>query len=354
MASIQDLLSPASKATPIGPEAKKHDDSVEKTETAWFTIEFILDLICPYCYIGLRNLDIAIQTYKARHSEAVFEVTCSPFILNPLAARSAYDKANYLQHARVHSASQLAGLGRTVGIDFAGRGLTGNTRDAHKLLRFALESSPSTARSTTFARWRRRGPPADADAAAAVPTSAESPHAVGASSCSPGGDNLISTPAVVDGSGGDNNNNSSSSIVGSSQQQMQHRRGPDLQMRLARTLFRAHHELSDDISDREFLVSAAAGATGFAASEIRAVLSGGDDDDGDDGNDGGWGRAIDDLCAEVRGRRSGSGVPAVLAVPTLVVNDRYVIGGWQRAEWLVREFERIWAAGGEDRGGKGG
>lgn len=53
-----------------------------------FTIEFILDTICPHCYIGLKNLNVAIDIYKQRYPDATFEVTCSPIVLNPDAGRS--------------------------------------------------------------------------------------------------------------------------------------------------------------------------------------------------------------------------------------------------------------------------
>lgn len=54
-------------------------------ETQYFIIEFIHDTICPFCYIGMKNLLTAIDNYKSNHPDAVFEVTCTPFILAPTA-----------------------------------------------------------------------------------------------------------------------------------------------------------------------------------------------------------------------------------------------------------------------------
>jgi hypothetical protein len=90
MASIQDLLS--STEEPV----RSQDRSVPSTENQQlaiseslrFTIEFVLDTICPHCYIGLRNLNTAIETYKRQHPGAVFEITCSPILLAPSAGRS--------------------------------------------------------------------------------------------------------------------------------------------------------------------------------------------------------------------------------------------------------------------------
>ncbi|KAG4220946.1 hypothetical protein PC116_g30575 [Phytophthora cactorum] len=91
MASIRDLLLPADDRDAAGAVVKKEDEDA-KTDvtsgTARFVVEFILDVICPYCYIGFKNLKAAIETYRVRHPEAVFEIVCLPFLLHPLADRS--------------------------------------------------------------------------------------------------------------------------------------------------------------------------------------------------------------------------------------------------------------------------
>lgn len=102
MTSIRDLLRPADNETSTGKRARDADADTDAmdigatAETTHFTIEFILDIICPYCYIALKNLDAAIEIYTARHPEATFEITCSPFLLDPIAARSG---EFYLFHA---------------------------------------------------------------------------------------------------------------------------------------------------------------------------------------------------------------------------------------------------------------
>ncbi|KAI1380398.1 thioredoxin-like protein [Hypoxylon crocopeplum] len=302
MASIQDLLAPASQDKSVESGAEGSDGGVKETnttpETTHFTIEFILDLICQYCYIGLKNLESAIEIYRARHPEASFEITCSPFLLDPLGARSVYQKG-YLA-SRIHDLDHWVTLGEAAGIAFSWDGLTGSTRDAHKLLRFALEGTPTTARSTVFATHSRSPP--------SVTLIPASPH----------------PKAEVDTAASTTSPQS---------------RGPALQLRLLHALFKAHHEGPGDISDRGFLASTAASATGFASSEIAAVLE-----------SEAWGRAVDGLFAEVS--RRGRGL-AVNAVPTLIINDKYVIGGAQRVGFLVDEFERIRLVGGGEGKGKG-
>lgn len=116
-------------------------------------------------------------------------------------------------------------------------------------------------------------------------------------------------------------------------------RGPALQMRLLNALFQAHHEREADVSDRGFLAETGAAVmagSGASGEEIRAGVL----------ESEAWARAVDDLVAEVGCGRS---MP-IRAVPTLIVNDRYVIGGSQSAEFLADELERIRAGRGAGAG----
>lgn len=47
------------------------------------TIQTFSDTVCPWSYIGQKNLDKAIDTYKDQHPEVEFEVTWNPFYLHP-------------------------------------------------------------------------------------------------------------------------------------------------------------------------------------------------------------------------------------------------------------------------------
>ncbi|KAK1579767.1 DSBA-like thioredoxin domain-containing protein [Colletotrichum navitas] len=108
-------------------------------------IEAVTDLICPWCYIGKRNLDRAISQYRAVVPSAEFEVIWKPFYLNPDLKNSGYDKITIYKarlartaadpaeaFARVTSASARAGIALTL------TGTTGNSRQAHKLLALTL------------------------------------------------------------------------------------------------------------------------------------------------------------------------------------------------------------------------
>lgn len=51
--------------------------------TLTITIETFSDTVCPWSYIGKKNLDKAIDAYRDQHPEIDFEVTWNPFYLHP-------------------------------------------------------------------------------------------------------------------------------------------------------------------------------------------------------------------------------------------------------------------------------
>jgi len=53
-----------------------------------YTIDFYGETSCPWCYIGKRHLDSAVDTFKARHPDASFQVTWKPYYLVPYIKQS--------------------------------------------------------------------------------------------------------------------------------------------------------------------------------------------------------------------------------------------------------------------------
>jgi predicted DsbA family dithiol-disulfide isomerase len=51
-------------------------------------VEITADMICPFCYLGKKNLDKAIEKYTKEHPEDEFEVVWKPFYLYPGAMKS--------------------------------------------------------------------------------------------------------------------------------------------------------------------------------------------------------------------------------------------------------------------------
>jgi len=45
-------------------------------------VEVTVDIICPYCYLGKKNLEKAMETHRAAHPDDEFEVTWKPFYLH--------------------------------------------------------------------------------------------------------------------------------------------------------------------------------------------------------------------------------------------------------------------------------
>jgi predicted DsbA family dithiol-disulfide isomerase len=104
-------------------------------------IDIISDVICPWCFIGKRRLERALTL----RPEVTNEITWRPFQLNPDMPEEGMDRRAYLAakfggeaHAdRLYTNVREAGA--TVDIPFAFDRIrrTPNTRDAHRLIRYA-------------------------------------------------------------------------------------------------------------------------------------------------------------------------------------------------------------------------
>jgi predicted DsbA family dithiol-disulfide isomerase len=105
------------------------------------TINVISDAICPWCYIGKRQLERALDLLETHHLR--FNVSWHPFQLNPDMPREGVDRAQY-RIQKFGSAERSRQLDEritetaaTVGLDFHLERLTRtpNTVDAHRLIR---------------------------------------------------------------------------------------------------------------------------------------------------------------------------------------------------------------------------
>ncbi|KAK3669891.1 hypothetical protein LTR78_010202 [Recurvomyces mirabilis] len=103
-----------------------------------YKIDIVSDTVCPWCYVGKNRLDKAIDAHKQTNPNDTFTTTWYPFYLNPDAPKSV-DKQAYYERKfgsqRTHvMQGHLLRLGKQVGIDFGFKGMTGNTRDSHRLI----------------------------------------------------------------------------------------------------------------------------------------------------------------------------------------------------------------------------
>ena len=104
-------------------------------------IEFVSDVACPWCAVGLYSLERAL----ARIDPAIaVELHFQPFELNPDMPTEGEDATEYLSRKYGLTAEQLAQnrrviveRGAAVGFSFGERSRVWNTFDAHRLLHWA-------------------------------------------------------------------------------------------------------------------------------------------------------------------------------------------------------------------------
>lgn len=108
-------------------------------------IDFISDVVCPWCAIGLYSLEAA----AARIPGLTLDLHFHPFELNPGMGPEGQDIEEHLAQKYGASPAQLAGTrgairerGAALGFDFRmeARSRIYNTRDAHRLLHWAGEA----------------------------------------------------------------------------------------------------------------------------------------------------------------------------------------------------------------------
>ncbi|MFG6439421.1 DsbA family oxidoreductase [Roseateles sp. LKC17W] len=108
-------------------------------------IDFISDVVCPWCAIGLYSLEAA----AARIPGLTLDLHFHPFELNPGMGPDGQDIEEHLAEKYGASPAQLAGTrqairerGAELGFHFAmeARSRIVNTRDAHRLLHWAEEA----------------------------------------------------------------------------------------------------------------------------------------------------------------------------------------------------------------------
>ncbi|GGD95320.1 2-hydroxychromene-2-carboxylate isomerase [Tsuneonella deserti] len=126
--------------------------------SAMVTIDIWSDVMCPWCVIGYKNLERALATFEG---EIEAEIRWLPFELNP-------DMPPEGEESRAHiarkygrtpeqasaGAAMMAERARVAGFpfDYTGPGeappaMLWNTFDAHKLLRWALQSAGAEAQT---------------------------------------------------------------------------------------------------------------------------------------------------------------------------------------------------------------
>lgn len=109
-------------------------------------IDIISDAVCPWCFIGKRNLEKSLETYASQHPDAEApQVRWHPFQLNPSLAAGGIPRAQYTsskfggaERAR-EIYQRIADAGAAAGIEFHFDDIKvqPNTVDAHQLILLA-------------------------------------------------------------------------------------------------------------------------------------------------------------------------------------------------------------------------
>jgi predicted DsbA family dithiol-disulfide isomerase len=104
-------------------------------------IQFVSDVTCPWCAIGLAGLERAIEALEPDHA---VELHIEPFELNPGLPPEGQDIAEYVALKYGATRDELAqrqalirARAAAAGLDFAVRTRIWNTFDAHRLLHWA-------------------------------------------------------------------------------------------------------------------------------------------------------------------------------------------------------------------------
>ncbi len=110
------------------------------------TIEIYSDVVCPWCYVGKRRLERALDQLKGTVKA---EVSWRPFQLNPTMPIEGMDRTTYLEakFGSIDAFQQLeehvlaAGIAERISFAFEKIARTPNTFLAHRLIWFAAQQA---------------------------------------------------------------------------------------------------------------------------------------------------------------------------------------------------------------------
>jgi predicted DsbA family dithiol-disulfide isomerase len=113
------------------------------------TIDVVSDVVCPWCYVGKKRLQIAL---KAR-PDITPEIRWRPFFLDPTVPRAGKPRIDYITGKfggvdKITPAHQrLVGIGSAAGIDFQFEKIEvqPNSLDAHRLIGWATAEGKADA-----------------------------------------------------------------------------------------------------------------------------------------------------------------------------------------------------------------
>lgn len=117
------------------------------------TIEVVSDVVCPWCFVGLRRLERAIALVREEHPDFQYVLSWRPFFLNPDTPSEGEPYLPFLVQKfggreRVEEIWQrIREVGATLGIDYQFEKIQvrANTLAAHRLIHWAQQRGDASA-----------------------------------------------------------------------------------------------------------------------------------------------------------------------------------------------------------------
>jgi predicted DsbA family dithiol-disulfide isomerase len=141
-----------------------------------YNISITSDIVCPWCYIGHTRLSKAIAAHKSTNPNDTFVLSYKPFYLNPAAQVHASTTSGpepppfpipsqprremYAQKFGSQRAKQIEAMmqqtSRDEGLDFKFGGMTGPSRNGHRLVKWAqTRGGEDLQNRVMLGLWRR-------------------------------------------------------------------------------------------------------------------------------------------------------------------------------------------------------
>lgn len=117
-------------------------NKIELLNKPTIKIDVVSDVVCPWCYIGKRRLEKAVDQLADKYN---VEITYHPFELNPGMADEGVDQKKYLtakfggEERYNQITKQVTQVAATEGLEFnfSKQKISPNTRNAHRIIALA-------------------------------------------------------------------------------------------------------------------------------------------------------------------------------------------------------------------------
>ena len=108
-------------------------------------IDVISDVVCPWCYIGKKNLEKAVQLFIRKHGKQKVVINWRPYQLNPGLNTTGISRKYYLAkkfgseaNAKdIYKRIENAGAGAGINFQFEKIEIQPNSLNAHRLIQWA-------------------------------------------------------------------------------------------------------------------------------------------------------------------------------------------------------------------------